>query len=36
MGGLEGITGSGNAGMSSSCDVSMVICFVVAAAWRIV
>lgn len=28
VGGFEGIAGSGNDGMSSSCDVSMVICFV--------
>lgn len=28
VGGFEGIIGSGNEGMSSSCDVSMVICFV--------
>jgi hypothetical protein len=28
VGGFEGIAGSGKDGMSSSCDVSMVICFV--------
>jgi hypothetical protein len=36
VGGLEGITGSGNDGMSSSCDVSMVICLVGGAVCRIV
>jgi hypothetical protein len=36
VGGLEGMTGSGNEGISSSCDVSMVICFVGGALCRIV
>lgn len=36
VGGLEGINGSGNDGMSSSCEVSIVICFVGAVDWRIV
>jgi hypothetical protein len=30
------MTGSGSDGMSSSCDVSMVICLVGRALWRIV
>jgi hypothetical protein len=36
VGGLEGIMGSGRASISSSCEVSMVICFVGAAFCRIV
>jgi len=36
VGGFEGMAGSGNDGMSSSWDVSMVICFVGGALWRIV
>jgi hypothetical protein len=36
VGGLEGIIGSGNDGMSSSWEVSMVICLVAGAFWRIV
>lgn len=36
VGGFEGIAGSGNDGMSSSCEVSMVICFVGGALWRMV
>jgi hypothetical protein len=36
VGGLEGIIGSGSDGMSSSCEVSMVICLVGSALWRIV
>jgi uncharacterized membrane protein len=34
--GLGGMTGSGNDGISSSCDVSMVICLVGRLFWRIV
>jgi hypothetical protein len=36
VGGLEGMIGSGNDGISSSCEVSMVICLVAGALWRIV
>jgi hypothetical protein len=36
VGGFDGIMGSGRASISSSCEVSMVICFVGCAVWRIV
>lgn len=36
VGGLEGMNGSGKDGISSSCEVSMVICLVGRALWRIV
>jgi hypothetical protein len=36
VGSLEGIIGSGNDGISSSCEVSIVICLVAGAVWRIV
>jgi hypothetical protein len=36
VGGLEGMIGSGKDGISSSCEVSIVICRVAGAFWRIV
>jgi hypothetical protein len=36
VGGFEGMNGSGNDGISSSCDVSIVICLVIGALWRMV
>jgi hypothetical protein len=36
VGGFDGMIGSGKDGISSSCEVSIVICLVGGALWRIV